>query len=366
MPLETTTFINGLDANNPAAGDTVGQADDHIRLIKASVKATFPNITGAVTVSQADLNATQNLQAVLNGKAASVHTHAISDVTGLQAALDGKAPTSHTHTSSQITDSTATGRDLLTAASPTAVRTYLGAAASGAIGSSGMTMSTGRLLGRTSASAGAVEEISVGSGLSLSGGTLGLTNSGAPTFRTQTFTSSGTWTVPAGVTRVKVWVIGAGGGGGAGNSGAENDPSGGPGGNGGSALAYVDVTPGASITVTVGTGGTGSNTGAGTSGGTTSFGSLISATGGGGGGAAPPDVTGTPGANGSGTGSTLGPSLPLTTSLANPVTSAAPAPASISGNGLNAGTGGSPEGGPSGNNARGGVGGFVYLEWVGY
>ena len=57
MPLETTTFINGLDANNPAAGDTVGQADDHIRLIKASVKATFPNITGAVTPTHTVINA---------------------------------------------------------------------------------------------------------------------------------------------------------------------------------------------------------------------------------------------------------------------------------------------------------------------
>lgn len=56
MPLETTTFISGLDANNPASGDTVGQADDHIRLIKASVKATFPNITGAVTPTHTVIN----------------------------------------------------------------------------------------------------------------------------------------------------------------------------------------------------------------------------------------------------------------------------------------------------------------------
>lgn len=40
----------------------------------------------------------------LGGKANTVHTHVISDVTGLQAALDGKAATVHTHTTSQITD----------------------------------------------------------------------------------------------------------------------------------------------------------------------------------------------------------------------------------------------------------------------
>jgi len=52
---------------------------------------------------------------------------------------------------------------------------------SGAISSSGFTMSTARLLGRTTASAGAVEQISVGSGLSLSGGTLSATGGGSGT-----------------------------------------------------------------------------------------------------------------------------------------------------------------------------------------
>lgn len=46
----------------------------------------------------------------------------------------------------------------------------------GAIATSELTMATARLLGRTTASTGAVEEISVGSGLSLSGGSLTLSN----------------------------------------------------------------------------------------------------------------------------------------------------------------------------------------------
>lgn len=37
---------------------------------------------------------------------------------------------------------------------------------------SGLTMATAKILGRSTASTGAVEEISVGSGLTLSGGTL--------------------------------------------------------------------------------------------------------------------------------------------------------------------------------------------------
>jgi microcystin-dependent protein len=56
MPLETASFINGLDATNPAAGDTVGQADDHLRLIKATLKATFPNVTGAITPTHTEIN----------------------------------------------------------------------------------------------------------------------------------------------------------------------------------------------------------------------------------------------------------------------------------------------------------------------
>lgn len=56
MGLETGTYINSLDSANPASGDSQVQGDDHIRLIKATVKATFPNLTGAVTPTQTELN----------------------------------------------------------------------------------------------------------------------------------------------------------------------------------------------------------------------------------------------------------------------------------------------------------------------
>lgn len=69
-------------------------------------------------------------------------------------------------------------------------RSNLSAAGSGAVTGTGITMSTDRILGRTSASTGAIEEISIGSGLSLSAGTLTATASGG------TVTSvSGTGTV---------------------------------------------------------------------------------------------------------------------------------------------------------------------------
>jgi len=56
MALESGSYINSLNAANPASTDGLAQADDHLRLIKSTVKSTFPNLTGAVTSTQADLN----------------------------------------------------------------------------------------------------------------------------------------------------------------------------------------------------------------------------------------------------------------------------------------------------------------------
>jgi hypothetical protein len=61
MPIETTTYIDGLDANNPTGTDQIAEGDNHIRLIKAAIKATFPNLSGAVTVTESDLNAVANI-----------------------------------------------------------------------------------------------------------------------------------------------------------------------------------------------------------------------------------------------------------------------------------------------------------------
>ena len=58
--------------------------------------------------------------------------------------------------------------------------------APGAATGSGLTMATSRLLGRTTASTGAIEEITVGSGLSLSAGSLSATGSGSGTVNSGT------------------------------------------------------------------------------------------------------------------------------------------------------------------------------------
>ena len=97
-------------------------------------------------------------------------------------------------------------------------------------------------------------------------------------------TSSGTFTVPAGVFLLRrVTAIGGGGGGGGASASANGYGSAG-GGGGGTTVGIYTVTPGAVITVTIGAGGSGGGAGAnGTTGGTTSFGSFCSATGGSGG-----------------------------------------------------------------------------------
>jgi len=87
-------------------------------------------------------------------------------------------------------------------------------------------------------------------------------------FHTQSFTSSGTFTAPAGVTEVLVFGIGGGGGGG----GRATNQGGGAGGSSGQFYwTMIPVTPSNNYTVTIGAGGTGGTGASGSAGGNTSF-----------------------------------------------------------------------------------------------
>jgi microcystin-dependent protein len=58
LPLETATFTSDLVPSNPAHTDGLSQADSHMRLLKSTIKATFPNFTAAALAStQAQLDA---------------------------------------------------------------------------------------------------------------------------------------------------------------------------------------------------------------------------------------------------------------------------------------------------------------------
>lgn len=66
MGLETATFISGLTTSWPLSGDNKSQGDDHIRLIKSALQATFPaanrafyfpkteDVSGTITLDATD------------------------------------------------------------------------------------------------------------------------------------------------------------------------------------------------------------------------------------------------------------------------------------------------------------------------
>jgi microcystin-dependent protein len=72
MPLETATYISDLVPSNPAASDGMNNADDHMRLIKAALKTTFPSISGVVTATHTQLN--NAVAATVNGVSALADT----------------------------------------------------------------------------------------------------------------------------------------------------------------------------------------------------------------------------------------------------------------------------------------------------
>lgn len=113
---------------------------------------------------------------------------------------------------------------------------------------------------------------------------------------TDTFTVSGTWTAPVGVTSVDVEVWGGGGAGGGQN--LNSDGGGGGGGGAYSKVVGIAVIPGNNYTVTVGSGGAGVAGGTGGQGGDSYFINIATVLAKGGSGGAP--STGTPPAGGAG------------------------------------------------------------------
>ena len=84
--LTGTKYIDDLVATNPAAGDNVSEGDDHIRGIKNVLKTTFPNIDGAVTPTDTEINyvggVTSAIQTQINTKAATTAVVTKTSATG--------------------------------------------------------------------------------------------------------------------------------------------------------------------------------------------------------------------------------------------------------------------------------------------
>jgi hypothetical protein len=57
MPIESVSFISDFNVANPVgATDPASDLDNHIRNMKTGIKASFPNVTGAVNATQTQLN----------------------------------------------------------------------------------------------------------------------------------------------------------------------------------------------------------------------------------------------------------------------------------------------------------------------
>jgi hypothetical protein len=101
MALESSTYINGLVVTNPTSSDNISDGDNHIRLIKSTIKATFPNVTGAVSGTHTAINsAVSAANAATNANTASAIVK--RDGSGnfsagtITAALTGNASTAST------------------------------------------------------------------------------------------------------------------------------------------------------------------------------------------------------------------------------------------------------------------------------
>ena len=81
MSLESFNYINSLNAANPTTTDNVSEGDDHIRGVKTTLKNTFPNVTGAVTATQAELNLVDGVTAT---------TAELNYVDGVTSAIQGQ------------------------------------------------------------------------------------------------------------------------------------------------------------------------------------------------------------------------------------------------------------------------------------
>lgn len=136
------------------------QADATVPVLLSTLlpSGQWPDVEADIPAAAARAlqDALDALTTTVAGKAASVHGHAIADVTGLQTALDGKVgtgderlsdartPLSHTHPASQVSDSTTIGRAVLTAADAGAARTAIGAGTSNlALGTTSTTAKAG-------------------------------------------------------------------------------------------------------------------------------------------------------------------------------------------------------------------------------
>jgi hypothetical protein len=181
----SATGMSPLTANRAVVTDGAGA------LAAATTTSTEIGYVNGVTSSiQTQLNAKEP---TITGAATTIVSSNLTVSRALESDGSGKVAVS-------ATTSTELG---YVSGVTSAIQTQLGnKAATGAVGSTGITQNTARILGRTTAGVGAIEEITVGSGLSLSAGTLTATGGGggpAPIQATETGTQTVSSSTPTSV-----------------------------------------------------------------------------------------------------------------------------------------------------------------------
>jgi hypothetical protein len=193
MPLESATYLSQLNTANPANTDALSDADDHMRLIKATVKNTFPNFTAAaLTSTQAQLQS-----AVANAVTGPFVTPTAGTTANPGVAYSGDPNTGWRSSAADVQRATCGATDIVEIAS-TGLNILAGTlklAGTNAfplttanLGDAQVTtikiadanvtlakmanIATASLLGRTTASTGVPEVLSVGTSLVASGGSL--------------------------------------------------------------------------------------------------------------------------------------------------------------------------------------------------
>lgn len=287
-PITTSGTINLAGTLNIENGGTGASsqagARSNLSAAKSGANSDITSLTGLTTALSASQGGTGNASYssgdLLYASGSTTLSRRAIGTTGQVLTVSGGVPTWATPASTTSVTSISFGSTGLTPSTATSGVVSVGGTLAVTNGGTGATSySSGQLLIGNSGGTLTRATLTAGSGINITNGSGAITiaaSGGGGQIRSELITSSTSWTVPAGVTRIRVWVIAGGG------ASVSNSDDGASGGIGGLGVGEFTVSPGTTYAVTIGAGGNGNPTPGllGSSGQPTSFDTLISATGG--------------------------------------------------------------------------------------